>query len=1371
MDPDSTNQDADSNAPLSQDNQRNIEHPSESTASYHHQQSQTPACKLIGWGSNRQGQLGKQGPNELYTKPTDVIGFGNTEPDYITAYGTRSAVLTVSGAVYCSNDPSTLFKNELGDGSENEAENSIVTRTRNQDAWWLKPLRPPENEAEYMRVLKEIEDLYVQPMEPEERTKAQQAILPYEPFPFQPIKQLAMGADFFLALTECGYVFSWGRNDYGQLGAGKIGKELAGRSKPALVERAEHSRITRIAAGAYHWFALAEDGRVYGCGRNDRGQLGIMKGFDASSPLTESSCSLVEITLICFQPIYDIACGESHSLFLTAFGAVFASGMTGSPTTETTKKTMGGKASRYADLGAETDIPIRVDFGGDPTNIQSYKRENASSLDGAAMRKQEMRSDHVVRIACGANHSLALTLGGTIYAWGEGSKGQLGIGSTATISKPTRIRDTVGDKRQKFVDVAAGKHHTVALTSDGQLVVWGAGNEGQIGDGEVMDKMIPLALPPIRSKKRDLDLTELQSDGAGKRRKSDSLGHIPTTGDPNDQDYDLPSNQNMMDHVIDYDSPTRNDTKAATATTYQGTNITCGAYHTLAIVSDSERLHQVSRNKMSQCLQLAPLPKIFLSGEKQETLMAYRPIGYETVPCTSKDVEAVFINVPNLVLSFGRFHGSTVQLDIDILLTVYENILQNHEHGEALLGNVARDFYNHAQARFDLFLLGEPEQNMEMVLAILATLLNPATCLHAATVAGLATLLTSLPREMKLRFVEEAARTPETIFVTRLIKPMLKGIEAELKAFKKVTETAKSLTKALVMIYASSISQSDAEHPFGKVNRSEFQSAAVSSAIDLKTDYQRWVSSGTPTNNNNASSEIHFNAFSSLLSNKKSVNDVLSVLSYEPQSKFSFCGIAPFMLDEKAKSKLMRAESVELQRDEQFRSMLRPGAFSFRPQSLMSHSFCVLKVRRSHIIQDSINNVAYMAPRDLRKPLRVEFEGEPGVDEGGVRKEFFQLVIEKLFSPDYGMFVYDEDTRLQWFNRNSLEIDDFRLVGLMIGLAIYNNIILDLRFPSMIYARLLESSRMSQSQASSRHGERGDGLFDSDSEDGRAMSRRSRRRGDSAFVSSEPPKDAVATEASGKEPTVAGDMSSHAPIFKEFRDVSCALFMLREVFPDQANSLEKLLEFEPAEDVEDVFCTTFSVDYDFYGERKTDDLIPNGRNVAVTGSNREQFVMLYAEYLLFGSVKDQLSAFEQGFTFVIDGPFLQLLTPSELETLVCGEEELDFKALKEGCKYDGGFSPHSPVVTWFWDMLLGDEHMTLQQKKKLLFFVTGSDRAPVGGLASMRFIIQRAGPDADKLPTSHTCFNVLLLPEYQTKEKLKRYLLVAIENAQGFGLQ
>jgi ubiquitin-protein ligase E3 A len=104
----------------------------------------------------------------------------------------------------------------------------------------------------------------------------------------------------------------------------------------------------------------------------------------------------------------------------------------------------------------------------------------------------------------------------------------------------------------------------------------------------------------------------------------------------------------------------------------------------------------------------------------------------------------------------------------------------------------------------------------------------------------------------------------------------------------------------------------------------------------------------------------------------------------------------------------------------------------------------------------------------------------------------------------------------------------------------------------------------------------------------------------------------------------------------------------------------------------------------------------------------------------------------------------------------------------------------------FWTLL---KNFSDEQKRKFLRFTTGSDRTPyvillinnrkriclfflsIGGLARLKLIISRNGPDTDRLPTAHTCFNALLLPDYSSIEKLQEKLSIAIDNAEGFGLR
>jgi ubiquitin-protein ligase E3 A len=85
----------------------------------------------------------------------------------------------------------------------------------------------------------------------------------------------------------------------------------------------------------------------------------------------------------------------------------------------------------------------------------------------------------------------------------------------------------------------------------------------------------------------------------------------------------------------------------------------------------------------------------------------------------------------------------------------------------------------------------------------------------------------------------------------------------------------------------------------------------------------------------------------------------------------------------------------------------------------------------------------------------------------------------------------------------------------------------------------------------------------------------------------------------------------------------------------------------------------------------------------------------------------------------------------------------------------------------FWEIVRG---FSEGEKRRLLEFITGSDRIPLGGMAKLKFIIVKNGPDSNRLPTAHTCFNALLMCEYSSKEKLRERLTKAISYAKGFGM-
>lgn len=117
----------------------------------------------------------------------------------------------------------------------------------------------------------------------------------------------------------------------------------------------------------------------------------------------------------------------------------------------------------------------------------------------------------------------------------------------------------------------------------------------------------------------------------------------------------------------------------------------------------------------------------------------------------------------------------------------------------------------------------------------------------------------------------------------------------------------------------------------------------------------------------------------------------------------------------------------------------------------------VLKIRRDHLLEDSLAQIP-QNDNQLKKKLFVTFEGEEGVDAGGLKKEYFLLLCRQLFSSKFGLFIRDEDSGYCWFNpatNTPSSVELYHLLGVVLGLAIYNSTILDIQLPPALFKRLL----------------------------------------------------------------------------------------------------------------------------------------------------------------------------------------------------------------------------------------------------------------------------------------------------------------------------
>jgi hypothetical protein len=177
-------------------------------------------------------------------------------------------------------------------------------------------------------------------------------------------------------------------------------------------------------------------------------------------------------------------------------------------------------------------------------------------------------------------------------------------------------------------------------------------------------------------------------------------------------------------------------------------------------------------------------------------------------------------------------------------------------------------------------------------------------------------------------------------------------------------------------------------------------------------------------------------------------DDGYAVKSFEA-TKGSFCHV-PFVLDPSSKQSL-------LQLDASFKMhhQMRNAIFQQIVAGVATSPYLILRVHRDNLIAETLQEISYKVD-ELQKPLKVQFIGEEGIDDGGVQKEFFQLIVRQLFDPMYGMVTQNSDTRQYWLNADSLECNhEFELLGTILGLALYNSIILNLHFPMTLYKKLM----------------------------------------------------------------------------------------------------------------------------------------------------------------------------------------------------------------------------------------------------------------------------------------------------------------------------
>ncbi|KAF5728469.1 E3 ubiquitin-protein ligase UPL1 isoform X1 [Tripterygium wilfordii] len=359
-----------------------------------------------------------------------------------------------------------------------------------------------------------------------------------------------------------------------------------------------------------------------------------------------------------------------------------------------------------------------------------------------------------------------------------------------------------------------------------------------------------------------------------------------------------------------------------------------------------------------------------------------------------------------------------------------------------------------------------------------------------------------------------------------------------------------------------------------------------------------------------------------------------------------------------------------------------------------------ISVRRAYVLEDSYNQLRMRPSQDLKGRLNVQFQGEEGIDAGGLTREWYQLLSRVIFDKGALLFTTVGNNATFQPNPNSVyqteHLSYFKFVGRVVAKALFDGQLLDVYFTRSFYKHIL--------------------------------------------------------------------------------GVKVTYHDIEAVDPDYYKNLKWMLE----NDVSDIPDLTFSMDADeekhiLYEKTEVTDyeLKPGGRNIRVTEETKHEYVDLVADHILTNAIRAQITSFLEGFNELVHPELISIFNDKELELLISGLPEIDFEDLKANTEYTG-YTAASSVVQWLWEVV---NAFSKEDMARLLQFVTGTSKVPLEGFKALqgisgpqRFQIHKAYGAPERLPSAHTCFNQLDLPEYTSKEQLQERLLLAIhEGSEGFG--
>jgi alpha-tubulin suppressor-like RCC1 family protein len=266
---------------------------------------------------------------------------------------------------------------------------------------------------------------------------------------------IACGSSHNAVISSTGALYTWGLASSGELGHG--GWTPIELSIPKQLSCFNKVKMTSVSCGSNHTVATSACGGIWTCGRGRNGQLGHGHLHD-EGPMKRVE-SLANFSVVA------VAAGGTHTMALCAGGRVFSWG-------NNLHGQLGHQLERYQDE-------------------HSLFRSVALPKEVVVLRpKSKEDPERIVSLSAGTRHSLGITASGSLFAWGDGSHGCLGLGDNLRRSIPTRVRflkcSETKPGKMRCVHACAGGHHTAILVHNSgdftnTLLTTGCNHYGQLG--------------------------------------------------------------------------------------------------------------------------------------------------------------------------------------------------------------------------------------------------------------------------------------------------------------------------------------------------------------------------------------------------------------------------------------------------------------------------------------------------------------------------------------------------------------------------------------------------------------------------------------------------------------------------------------------------------------------------------------------------------------------------------------------------------------------------------------------------------------------------------------------------------------------------